>query len=133
MPKRLPLKDVLSGLISSIATAVRFWVHYTVVAIAWLGIVPLSACRIHRSLFTGSVNSIFALPLDLVSTYVDRPLCISGIFQTCRSQDDSDFCSLLQREYTVRHIPWLHNCYVHSVCIHQPGMVKRAHHAWRRS
>ncbi|CAG7827854.1 unnamed protein product [Allacma fusca] len=79
MPKRLPIKDVLSGLVASIATAVRFWVHYTVVAVAWLGIVPLSACRIHRSLFTGSVNSIFALPLDLVST----ENILSDIFHGC--------------------------------------------------
>lgn len=68
MPKRLPIKDIISGLLTSVATAVRFWIHYTLVAFAWLGVVPLSACRIHRSLFTGSVNSILALPLDLLST-----------------------------------------------------------------
>ena len=68
MPKRLPLGDILSGLLGSVATAVRFWLHYTLVAFAWLGIVPLTACRIYRCLFAGSVNSILSLPLDMLST-----------------------------------------------------------------
>ncbi|KAF0310943.1 E3 ubiquitin-protein ligase MARCH6 [Amphibalanus amphitrite] len=68
MPKRLPLGDILSGLLGSVATAVRFWFHYTLVAFAWLGIVPLTACRIYRCLFAGSVNSILSLPLDMLST-----------------------------------------------------------------
>ncbi|ODN03068.1 E3 ubiquitin-protein ligase MARCH6 [Orchesella cincta] len=79
MPKRLPIKDIISGLVTSVATAVRFWLHYTLVAFAWLGVVPLSACRIHRSLFTGSVNSILALPLDLLST----ENLLSDIFHGC--------------------------------------------------
>lgn len=37
------------------------------VAGAWLGIVPLTACRIYRCLFTGSVHSVLTLPLDLLS------------------------------------------------------------------
>jgi len=37
MPSRLPLRIVLSGLASTVATAVRFWIHYTLVALAWLG------------------------------------------------------------------------------------------------
>lgn len=59
---------VIMGLFKSVATAVRFWVHYTFVALAWLVAVPLSACRIHRSLFTGTMNSVLSLPLDLIST-----------------------------------------------------------------
>uniref|UniRef100_A0A0P5K8I6 E3 ubiquitin-protein ligase MARCHF6 n=1 Tax=Daphnia magna TaxID=35525 RepID=A0A0P5K8I6_9CRUS len=68
MPKRLPLKDILSGLVSSLARAIRFWLHYTLVAMAWLGIVPLTACRIYRCLFTGSVSSVLTLPLDMLSS-----------------------------------------------------------------
>jgi len=68
MPKRLPLKDIISGLVSSLARAVRFWLHYTLVAMAWLGIVPLTACRIYRCLFTGSVSSVLTLPLDMLSS-----------------------------------------------------------------
>lgn len=45
MPKRLPIKDVVLGLVKSVATAVRFWLHYTLVAFAWLVAVPLSAAR----------------------------------------------------------------------------------------
>lgn len=58
MPRRLPLRDVIGGLFSSIVTAVKYWLHYTLVAIAWLGVVPLTACRTYRALFSG--------PLDLV-------------------------------------------------------------------
>ncbi|XP_035209314.1 E3 ubiquitin-protein ligase MARCHF6-like isoform X2 [Stegodyphus dumicola] len=68
MPKRLPIKDIFSGLLCSLGTAVRFWLHYTLVAVAWLGIVPLTACRIYRCLFTGSLTSILSLPLDMLST-----------------------------------------------------------------
>lgn len=46
MPKRLPVRDIMNGLVGSLATAVRFWLHYTLVAVAWLGIVPLTACKI---------------------------------------------------------------------------------------
>lgn len=68
MPRRLPLKDVIGGLLSSVATAVKYWLHYTMVAVAWLGIVPLTSCRIYRCLFTGSVESVMSLPLDMLST-----------------------------------------------------------------
>jgi len=68
MPKRLPLSIVFSGFLGTVAHAVRFWLHYTVVAIAWLGVVPLTACRIYRSLFTGSVSSILSLPITVFTT-----------------------------------------------------------------
>lgn len=58
MPRRLPLKDLAGGLLSSIATAVKYWLHYTLVAIAWLGIVPLTACRSYRILFSGNMDAI---------------------------------------------------------------------------
>jgi hypothetical protein len=45
MPKRLPRKDIFGGLLSSIGKAVRYWFHYTLVAFAWLGVVPLTACK----------------------------------------------------------------------------------------
>lgn len=53
MPRRLPVKDLVSGLLSSVGTAVKYWLHYTLVALAWLGVVPLTACRIYRALFAG--------------------------------------------------------------------------------
>lgn len=68
MPKRLPIKDIVCGLLRSLGTAVRFWLHYTLVAVAWLGIVPLTACRIYRCLFRGSLSSLLSLPLDMFST-----------------------------------------------------------------
>ncbi|XP_075224962.1 E3 ubiquitin-protein ligase MARCHF6 isoform X1 [Lycorma delicatula] len=82
MPRRLPIRDVIGGLLTSIATAVKYWLHYTLVALAWLGVVPLTACRIYRCLFTGSVDSvstILTLPLDMLST----ENIASDIFQGC--------------------------------------------------
>lgn len=61
MPRRLPLRDVAGGLLSSVATAVKYWLHYTLVALAWLGVVPLTACRIYRCLFSASVDSVSKL------------------------------------------------------------------------
>jgi len=68
MPKRLPLSIIFSGFLGTVAHAVRFWLHYTLVALAWLGVVPLTACRIYRTLFTGSVSSILSLPINVFST-----------------------------------------------------------------
>ncbi|XP_043490280.1 E3 ubiquitin-protein ligase MARCHF6 [Polistes fuscatus] len=70
MPRRLPLRDVVGGLFSSIITAVKYWLHYTLVAIAWLGVVPLTACRTYRALFSGPFDlvRIMSLPMDILST-----------------------------------------------------------------
>ncbi|KAF3858516.1 hypothetical protein F7725_011717, partial [Dissostichus mawsoni] len=48
MPSRLPVQDIFAGLVTSIGTAIRYWFHYTLVAFAWLGVVPLTACRIYK-------------------------------------------------------------------------------------
>ncbi|XP_068423101.1 E3 ubiquitin-protein ligase MARCHF6-like isoform X2 [Clinocottus analis] len=68
MPSRLPVQDIFAGLVTSIGTAIRYWFHYTLVAFAWLSVVPLTACRIYKCLFTGSVSSLLTLPLDMLST-----------------------------------------------------------------
>lgn len=47
MPSRLPVQDIFAGLVTSIGTAIRYWFHYTLVAFAWLGVVPLTACKSH--------------------------------------------------------------------------------------
>ncbi|KAG5885923.1 hypothetical protein JTB14_010952 [Gonioctena quinquepunctata] len=79
MPRRLPLKDLAAGLLSSVATAVKYWFHYTLVGTAWLGIVPLTACRIYRALFVGSVDAILTLPFEMMST----ENLAADIFQGC--------------------------------------------------
>lgn len=68
MPKRLPAKDIITGLLKNILKAIKFWLHSTLVAISWMAIVPLTACRIYRCLFAGSVSSLLTLPLDMLST-----------------------------------------------------------------
>ncbi|XP_049603484.1 E3 ubiquitin-protein ligase MARCHF6 isoform X2 [Syngnathus scovelli] len=80
MPSRLPVEDIFAGLITSIGTAIRYWFHYTLVAFAWLGVVPLTACRIYKCLFAGSVSSLLTLPLDMLSTQNLLADCLQGCF-----------------------------------------------------
>ncbi|XP_058054878.1 E3 ubiquitin-protein ligase MARCHF6 isoform X1 [Anopheles bellator] len=68
MPRVLPLKYVAKGLLSSVGTAVQYWIHYTLVALAWLGVVPLTAYRTYRFLFSGSIEMVLTLPIDMFST-----------------------------------------------------------------
>jgi len=68
MPSRLPFRDLFMGLTRSVWSAVRCWIHYTVVAVAWLVIVPLAAARIFNCIFSGSVQVFLSLPVNLVST-----------------------------------------------------------------
>uniref|UniRef100_H3CLH0 E3 ubiquitin-protein ligase MARCHF6 n=1 Tax=Tetraodon nigroviridis TaxID=99883 RepID=H3CLH0_TETNG len=80
MPSRLPVQDIFTGLLTSVGTAVRYWFHYTLVAFSWLGLVPLTACRIYKCLFAGSVSSLLTLPLDLLSTQNLLADCLQGCF-----------------------------------------------------
>ncbi|CAL8292795.1 unnamed protein product [Lota lota] len=80
MPSRLPVQDICAGLLTSVGTAIRYWFHYTLVAFAWLGVVPLTACRIYKCLFTGSVSSLLTLPLDMLSTENLLADCLQGCF-----------------------------------------------------
>lgn len=80
MPRMLPVKDVLYGLLKSITRAIKGYVHFTFVVIAWVGVVPLYAYRMYRSLFTDSVENIFLLPFNLLSAQ-NIPLDIfKGLF-----------------------------------------------------
>jgi E3 ubiquitin-protein ligase MARCH6 len=67
-PGRLPLKDLINGLLRTFFKALRYWLHYLIVAFCWLGVVPITASRIYRCLFAGSIASILTLPYDIVST-----------------------------------------------------------------
>ncbi|XP_049874552.1 E3 ubiquitin-protein ligase MARCHF6 [Pectinophora gossypiella] len=80
MPRRLPIRDVVGGLVTSVASAVRDWLHYTLVALAWLGIVPLTACRTYRCLFSGSLDPVISLPFDIISAENLAKDVFSGCF-----------------------------------------------------
>lgn len=45
MPTSIPPQELLQGLGKNIFRALRFWLHYTLVVLAWLGVVPLTACK----------------------------------------------------------------------------------------
>ncbi|VVC37801.1 Zinc finger, RING-CH-type,Zinc finger, RING/FYVE/PHD-type [Cinara cedri] len=68
MPRRLPIKDVAAGVTSSVLTGIKYWLHFTLVGLAWLCVVPFTACRIYRSLFNGSFDAVISLPLDMWSS-----------------------------------------------------------------
>lgn len=76
MPRRLPLRDLASGLLSSVITALRYWLHFTLVATAWLGIVPITSCRIYRALFSASLE--FS-----ISEFASTENLASDIFHGC--------------------------------------------------
>ncbi|XP_068195971.1 E3 ubiquitin-protein ligase MARCHF6-like [Antennarius striatus] len=78
MPTRLPVWDIFTGLLISIGTAIRYWLHYALVALAWLGFVPLLACRIYHCLFCGSVSALVTLPFDMISTENLLPNFLQG-------------------------------------------------------
>lgn len=67
MPKSIPFHELLRGLEKSILRALRLWLHYTLVVVAWLGLVPLTAYRIYKCLFSGSLQSLISLPMDMLS------------------------------------------------------------------
>ncbi|CAH8593628.1 unnamed protein product [Schistosoma turkestanicum] len=77
-PRFLPLTVLAMGLANSLRRFVLNWIHLSIVFTAWLIIVPLSACRMYRCLFTGSVFSLLTLPLDMVSTKHLLQDCIQG-------------------------------------------------------
>lgn len=68
MPRMLPFKDILYGLLKSVTRAIKGYVHFTFVVIAWAGIVPLYAYRMYRTMFSDSVENILLIPLNLLST-----------------------------------------------------------------
>jgi hypothetical protein len=45
MPPSIPPQELLQGLGKNILRALRFWLHYTLVVLAWLVVVPLTACK----------------------------------------------------------------------------------------
>ncbi|VDQ00957.1 unnamed protein product [Trichobilharzia regenti] len=67
-PRFLPPTVLICGLANSLRRFLLNWIHLSIVFTAWLVVVPLSACRMYRCLFTGSVFSLLTLPLDMVST-----------------------------------------------------------------
>ena len=67
MPNHLPIHDLAFGLMASIYTAIKYWIHYTMVALAWLAFVPLTSYRIYKCVFAGSVSALTSLPRTMVS------------------------------------------------------------------
>ena len=101
MPNRLPLKDLFFGLLASIGSAVKCWIHYTFVAIAWLGVVPLTASRIYNCVFAGSVSVLTSFPGDMLSfNNIGQDIMHGCVIVACTL---SAFISLLWLRIQVLH------------------------------
>ena len=70
MPKRLPLKDILSVIARCLGTVARYWVQYTLVACAWLVVIPLTACKYF---FETNFNFYIFLMASFYNSRIDRP------------------------------------------------------------
>ncbi|XP_007954002.1 E3 ubiquitin-protein ligase MARCHF6 [Orycteropus afer afer] len=74
MPSRLPIQDIFAGLVTSIGTAIRYWFHYTLVAFAWLGVVPLTALTVWTPAVQSPPGSPIPVPENLLAD------CLQGCF-----------------------------------------------------
>ncbi|KAF8366153.1 marc-6, partial [Pristionchus pacificus] len=68
MPKALPIGEIIRGLLVSVRNFLKTWLIYTIVIIAWLGVVPITASRVFTAVFSGSIQSLLLLPLALISS-----------------------------------------------------------------
>lgn len=81
MPSSLPFSEIVKGILFSTSRSLRTWAIYALVFVAWLGIVPLTAMRIYRTIFAAtSVADIFALPFHLFSMENIFLDCFKGCF-----------------------------------------------------
>lgn len=55
------------GILLNVSRILRSWAIYTLVLVAWLGIVPVTACRIYRIVFSASLSNMLSLPFQLFS------------------------------------------------------------------
>lgn len=95
MPNRLPVKDIVYGLLSNLGTAIKYWLHYSIVAIAWLVLVPSLSYRVIKCLFSGSFYQFVTLPIDLLA--YDRLI----------TEEIYGFLSVMITVFTVIAIIWL--------------------------
>lgn len=105
MPKRLPIKDLVYGLLSNILTAVKYWVHYSIVAIGWLIIVPSLSYRLIRCLFDGSFYSFFNFTLSVDKFAFDKLI----------AEEFYGFISVVITILTVISIIWLRELIIREI------------------
>lgn len=95
MPNRLPVKDIVYGLLSNLGTALKYWLHYSIVAITWLVLVPSLSYRVIKCLFTGSFYQFVTLPFDILS------------YDKLITEEIYGFLSVMITVFTVIAIIWL--------------------------
>lgn len=103
MPNRLPVKDIVYGLLSNLGTAIKYWLHYSIVAIAWLVFVPSLSYRVIKCLFNGSFYQFLTLPVDILA--YDRLI----------TEEIYGFLSVAITVFTVIAIIWLRETIIREV------------------
>ena len=109
MPNRLPIRDLVYGLLKNLATAIKYYIHYSVVAACWLVLVPSLSYRVIKCLFNGSFYSFVTLPIDILA--YDKLITeeIYGALSVCVTVL-TVIGIIWLRELIVREIPeWLGN------------------------
>lgn len=110
MPKSIPVLEILHGFWKNIIKALQYWLHYTLVIILWLGVVPLIAYRIYKCLFSGSVKSLLTLPYDMLtleSIFMD---CVFGALVVSVSIGGFIMLLWLREQVVVHGVPnWLND------------------------
>lgn len=110
MPTSIPPQELLQGLGKNIFRALRFWLHYTLVVLSWLGVVPLIAYRIYKCLFSGSLHSLLTLPMDMLSLENAFTDCLFGVIVVAASVGGFIFLLWLREQILVHGGPdWLND------------------------
>ncbi|CAD6184168.1 unnamed protein product [Caenorhabditis auriculariae] len=78
MPKALPLAEITKGVLISTGKMFKTWLLYTLVMVAWLGLVPLTTARIYNCIFHVSLHELFSLPFQVFRTDQIFPDIIKG-------------------------------------------------------
>ncbi|CAB3408809.1 unnamed protein product [Caenorhabditis bovis] len=66
MPKILPIFEIAKGIVVTLAVMLKTWIIYTLVMMAWLGLVPFTAARIYNFIFYLSFQDIISSPFQLI-------------------------------------------------------------------
>ncbi|VDK49891.1 unnamed protein product [Anisakis simplex] len=80
MPTTLPFTEIVRGILIDVGRMLRTWSVYTLVLVAWVGFVPLTACRVYRMVFSANVANLLALPFQLFSLENIVTDCLKGCF-----------------------------------------------------
>ena len=60
-PTIVPVREIAAGIAHSIGRCVKTWLHCTMVAFIWLGVVPLTSCRIYNFFLSSTPSALSSM------------------------------------------------------------------------